>query len=144
MISQPLPLTMARLIPGQGRRWIVDLYAPDPFERLSPDSGGRLEQRVWDSARIDRMVFAIDTATAFLCATERQRDMWLGFLAARGRINSKGYADDPDGRDLIDVVPFGIPEEAPIAGPPLLRGGGFRRIPGSCSGVAGCGIGSTP
>jgi glycosyltransferase involved in cell wall biosynthesis len=126
VISQPLPLTMARMIPGDGRRWIVDLYAPDPFERLeSPDAGSRLEQRLWDAARIDRVLFAVDTATALVCASERQRDMWLGFLAARGRITSEGYASDPDGRNLIDVVPFGVPDEPPKAGTPLLRGGTF-------------------
>lgn len=126
VISQPLPLAMARLIPGDDRRWIVDLYAPDPFERLDPsESGSRLEQRLWDSARIDRVVFAVQAATALVCASERQRDMWLGFLAARGRISSKSYAADPEGRDLIDVVPFGVPDEPPEVGPPLLRGGRF-------------------
>jgi glycosyltransferase involved in cell wall biosynthesis len=126
VISQPLPLTLARSVPGEGRRWIVDLYSPDPFERLeAPDSASRLEQRQWDIARIDRVVFAVHAATALICATERQRDMWLGFLAARGRVNSTVYAADPEGRDLIDVVPFGIPDEPPKAGPPLLRGGRF-------------------
>jgi glycosyltransferase involved in cell wall biosynthesis len=122
VVSQPLPLTLARLIPGDGRRWIVDLYAPDPFERLEPDVASHVEQRLWDAARIDRVVFAAHTATAFVCATERQRDMWLGFLAAQGRITSEGYAADPEGRKLIDVVPFGVPDEPPRKGEPLLRG----------------------
>ena len=30
----------------------------------------------------------------FICASEKQRDLWLGFLAALGRINSRTYADE--------------------------------------------------
>ena len=49
----------------------------------------------------------------FICASERQRDFWLGALVANGRISS-GATADPELRDLIDVVPFGI-DPTPIA-----------------------------
>jgi glycosyltransferase involved in cell wall biosynthesis len=49
----------------------------------------------------------------FVCNSERQRDFWLGMLAAVGRVNPATYADDPALRRLVDVVPFGLPDEPP-------------------------------
>ena len=49
----------------------------------------------------------------FLCASERQRDFWIGALHTAGRINPQTYAADPTLRSLIDVVPFGLPDEPP-------------------------------
>lgn len=46
----------------------------------------------------------------FLCASERQRDFWIGALHTAGRINPRTYAADPTLRSLIDVVPFGVTE----------------------------------
>jgi glycosyltransferase involved in cell wall biosynthesis len=44
----------------------------------------------------------------FICASERQRDFWIGALHTAGRINPRTYAPDPTLRSLIDVVPFGV------------------------------------
>jgi glycosyltransferase involved in cell wall biosynthesis len=49
----------------------------------------------------------------FLCSSEEQRVFYLGFLAAAGRVNPELVARDPDLRSLIDVVPFGVPEQLP-------------------------------
>jgi len=57
----------------------------------------------------------------FVCASERQRDYWLGALAALGRVNP-ATADGGQLRRLIDVVPFGLPAEAPRAGGAGLKG----------------------
>ena len=48
-----------------------------------------------------------------ICASERQRDYWLGRFCAMGRINPALHNFDPSLRKLIDVVPFGLPETAP-------------------------------
>jgi glycosyltransferase involved in cell wall biosynthesis len=58
----------------------------------------------------------------FICATERQRDWWLGLLEANGRINRHTFEDDPSLRRLVDVVPFGLPEEPPQASGRVLKG----------------------
>ena len=58
----------------------------------------------------------------FLCASERQRDWWLGLLERQGRINPHTYRTDPSLRNLIDVVPYGLPLESPQAARPVLRG----------------------
>jgi glycosyltransferase involved in cell wall biosynthesis len=49
----------------------------------------------------------------FLCASERQRDFWLGALAVKGRLELAHAQADPELRRLLDVVAFGLPEEPP-------------------------------
>lgn len=58
----------------------------------------------------------------FICASERQRDWWLGQLEAYGRINPATHRSDPTLRQLIDVVPYGLPVESPVATRPLIKG----------------------
>jgi glycosyltransferase involved in cell wall biosynthesis len=78
---------------------------------------------VRDVTRIDRIGFAARRGSAFVCGSERQRDMWLGFLAANRRLNSDQYEHDTELRTLIDVVPFGVPREPPQPAPePVVRG----------------------
>jgi hypothetical protein len=57
----------------------------------------------------------------FLCASERQRDWWLGALEANGRVNPYTFGDDPSFRRLIDAVPFGLPKERPLSSEGVLR-----------------------
>src|SRR4030042_1107130 len=49
----------------------------------------------------------------FICASEKQRDYWIGMLSAVGRLNPYNYDSDSTLRKLIDVVPFGTPSEPP-------------------------------
>ena len=49
----------------------------------------------------------------FICNSEKQRDFWLGMLAAVGRINPATYADEASLRRLIGVVSFGLPNQPP-------------------------------
>ena len=58
----------------------------------------------------------------FFCASERQRDWWLGLLEANGRINSFTYREDPSLRRLVDLVPYGLPSSPPQATQPVLKG----------------------
>ena len=58
----------------------------------------------------------------FLCASERQRDWWLGLLEANGRVNPWNVREDPSLRNLIDVVPFGLPASPPAHTRPTIRG----------------------
>ncbi len=58
----------------------------------------------------------------YICASERQRDWWLGLLEANGRINPATHAADPSLRNLIDVVAYGMPEEEPVHKRPVVKG----------------------
>jgi len=64
---------------------------------------------------------ALATGDGFICASEQQRDLWLGALALAGRLDLQRYRADPAFRSLIDVVPFGIDPQPPRA-EPVLRG----------------------
>ena len=91
---------------------VADLYDPMHFEHLE-------DVRTQETRRarrdVDRTVAALTgqlrRADFFICASEKQRDMWLGHLAAVGRINPETYARDDTLRNLIDVVPFGISDK---------------------------------
>jgi glycosyltransferase involved in cell wall biosynthesis len=58
----------------------------------------------------------------FFCASERQRDWWLGLLEANGRINIDNYREDPTLRRLIDLVPYGLPSNPPQHMHPVVKG----------------------
>jgi glycosyltransferase involved in cell wall biosynthesis len=58
----------------------------------------------------------------FMCASEKQRDFWLGHLASLGRVNRRTYDGDEGLRSLIDVVPFGIDDSPPVRNGPGAKG----------------------
>lgn len=102
---------------------IVDGYDPHTLETLAlwqaeplPVQAGRHGERV---SVVRRQCRAADF---LICASERQRDWWLGVLEEQGRVNPLTYADDPSLRRLIDVVPFGLPAGLPHAARPVMRG----------------------
>lgn len=122
IVAPPLPPHVVFGL-GAERAWIVDLYNPEPFEGLEYQrERPRRERKVRDVLRIDRTAYAARAGTAFVCASERQRDMWLGFLAASRRLDSDRYERDPELRTLIDVVPSGVPASRPNPARPAVRG----------------------
>jgi glycosyltransferase involved in cell wall biosynthesis len=58
----------------------------------------------------------------FLCSSERQRDLWLGHLAAHGRLNPLTYRGDPNFDQLLTTVPFGVADVPPRHERMVLRG----------------------
>ena len=66
-------------------------------------------------------VLQLSRGDFFLCASEEQRDFYLGFLTALGRVNPERLRLDADLRGLIDVVPFGVPGPAAAASPVARR-----------------------
>jgi glycosyltransferase involved in cell wall biosynthesis len=102
---------------------VVDLYDPFVLEGLPENSGSPLEAR-WHDHRGRARVLAeqLRDGDFFLCASERQRDYWLGALSALDRVNPATYDEDSSLRSLIDVVAFGIPDQAPQRRGPGLRG----------------------
>jgi glycosyltransferase involved in cell wall biosynthesis len=93
---------------------VVDLYDPFLFEQLEqsraldPTTRGTILE---NARRI--LVDSLLRGDVFLCASEKQRDLWIGHLAALGRINQVSHDLDPTLRSLVRVVPFGIPDEPP-------------------------------
>ncbi|MFZ4078996.1 MAG: glycosyltransferase [Microbacteriaceae bacterium] len=91
---------------------VADLYDPMHFEHLQDvqDRDARTVTKEVDHT-IAALTLQLRRADFFICASDKQRDMWLGHLAAVGRVNPLTYADDDTLRKLIDVVPFGISDE---------------------------------
>ena len=52
----------------------------------------------------------LERGDLFVCATERQRDHWLGQLTGVMRLNPATFDADESGRALIDLVPHGMPD----------------------------------
>ena len=124
VIAQMLPVSTMSLLARSATRTIYDLYAPYVLELLAlevdeEDSTARRLQRR-RSMLIQQV--ALMTGDAFVCASERQRDLWLGSLATAGRLDRQRYAADPSLRGFIDVVPFGFPPEPPRSSGPALKG----------------------
>jgi hypothetical protein len=102
---------------------VVDLYAPFLLENLEIHAASPLPDQAarhrLDLAVVDEQLRRGDF---FICASQTQRDFWLGMLAAAGRLNPYNFQADPSLRRLIAVVPFGLPEEAPAASRHALKG----------------------
>lgn len=87
---------------------VIDGYDPHTFEALAMFAGSP-EQESSHRQRVGIMQLQCRVGDFFVCASERQRDWWLGWLEATGRVNVHTYADDPSLRRLVDLVPFGLP-----------------------------------
>lgn len=122
LIVQGLVLRAHPWLRRVGTILVVDLYDPFHFEHLELSRDHSRRARRDESAFVTTAVIEqLRRGDYFLCASEKQRDLWLGHLAATGRINPSTYERDPTLRSLIDVVPFGLPTEEPRAVRPVLR-----------------------
>lgn len=102
---------------------VVDIYSPIVFENLENHAQLDMAERHRVNRR-DLLVLAdqIRQGDFFVCASQRQRDFWLGMLTALGRVNPTFYRQDRSLHQLIDVVPFALPEEPPVHTRDVLRG----------------------
>lgn len=124
LVAQQLGVrTMLRLA-RMPIRTVYDLYVPIFSENLAyyaaqPDSGFHpLSYRAGDVAQS----VALATGDAFICAGERQRDLWLGRLSELERIDIPLYRRDPALRTVVGIVPIGLSPEPPKRGQRVLKG----------------------
>ena len=98
---------------GETRPLVVDLYDPFPVENLNyyPPLGDA--PYLHDRATLDRQLAEGDL---FLCSSREQKLFYLGLLYARGRLNPQAYFEDFALDNLVRIVPFGLPAEAPVPG----------------------------
>jgi len=97
---------------------IVDLYDPFPIALLVQEAHRSMTEQEQQSAEILKVLRELlRVGDFFVCASEAQRDLWTGALLAEGRVNPKTWEQDSSLRSLIDVVPFGLPSEAPLPRP---------------------------
>lgn len=102
---------------------VCDLYDPMHFEVLAQQRDLDLPTR---HSRVAGTVDALSEQLArgdfFLCASDRQRHLWIGHLSAIGRLTPSLYDADPSARSLLSVVPFGLPAEPAVRTGPGARG----------------------
>lgn len=94
---------------------VADIYDPMHLEQLEQ---GKDEN--WD----DRIHLGLDVVTVLnnqilradfmVCASEKQRDFWMGQLGGLGRINAATYDSDASLRSLLDIAPFGLDTTPPV------------------------------
>ena len=102
---------------------VVDLYDPFELEKLAQSFAiGEQYHLGIDLESATHLHLECAIGDFFVCASERQRDFWLGTLLACGRVNTATYQQDPTLRKLIGVVPFGIPSEPPRKQRAVLKG----------------------
>jgi glycosyltransferase involved in cell wall biosynthesis len=102
---------------------VSDVYDPFLLSGLSQYADRPWAERIAHHEGYRRALnLQIEAADFFICASEKQRDYWLGMLSALGRINPYTHDDDHTLRRLIDVVPFGLPVEPPKHTTPVLKG----------------------
>ncbi|MGH9105177.1 MAG: glycosyltransferase family 4 protein, partial [Acidimicrobiales bacterium] len=111
------------LLAESGKVLVFDMYDPLHLETLA------LTRGMSGPGRDAHVRLSVETLNAQLrradflvCASERQRDLFIGQLCALGRANPLTYDEDPTLRQLIDVVPFGLPDTGPEHRRPALRG----------------------
>jgi glycosyltransferase involved in cell wall biosynthesis len=102
---------------------VVDIYDPFLLAGLQREADTDLLRQIgaYEKYR-EALDVQLRVGDFFLCASERQRDYWLGMLSSVGRINPYTYAQDPTFEKLIAVVPFGLPREQPLHLRPVLKG----------------------
>lgn len=95
-------------------RVVYDLYDPHVLELLDSSPDARFPRGgISRTIALDQLLGALHGGHHFLCATERQRDLWIGAMLANRLITPSVYRRDPTLRSVIDVVPFGVSERAP-------------------------------
>ena len=119
-----LPSDLARLFPELAKSdavIIIDGYNPLLAEWLATYAAGAaadLRERWAD--RMRAALPALIMGDLYLCASERQRDWWLGQLEAAGRLNLATYRDDPAFNRLVQLAGYGLEVKAPNPAP-LIR-----------------------
>ena len=102
---------------------VADVYDPFHLENLEQTRGWEPSERDGTLRHLTEVLNQqLRRGDFLLCASERQRDFWLGSLSALGRVNPANYDEDPTLASLIAVVPFGLPSHPPKADRPVLRG----------------------
>lgn len=102
---------------------IVDIYDPITLENLELRKFIDFKDRLtYHETDLDLILEQLSLGDYFICASEKQKDYWLGMLSAINRVNPVTYSDDIKMNKLIGVVPFGINNEEPVKTKKVLKG----------------------
>ena len=123
VIAQQLPAQLLRHLARLPARHVADLYNPLPVEALEAAAGVEpAAARRSHSRTVLATLAQCAAADLVLCASEKQRDFWLGAMSLQGLVDTESYRRDPTYRAFVEVVPFGLSERPPRSGEPVLKG----------------------
>ncbi|MGK0740676.1 glycosyltransferase family 4 protein [Leucobacter sp. Z1108] len=114
IVFQGMAMALFTCIRKSKKFIIVDAYDPMPFEALVQGSSlppSKWNRQVFDTTYI--MNEQLSRADLVICASERQRMLYLGMLLALGRITPREYQQDVNLSKLVVVCPFGLESEEP-------------------------------
>jgi glycosyltransferase involved in cell wall biosynthesis len=126
IVVQGFVLEHNMFLAKSGARLVVDLYDPFHVEFIASYTHDAEANKVDWLSVLATLNDQLRMGDFFLCASERQRDFWLGMLSALNRVTPVTYAADATLRSMIDLVPFGISTDPPVRREPRIRG----RVPG--------------
>ncbi|MCW2996508.1 MAG: gtuS2-22 [Solirubrobacterales bacterium] len=107
---------------SSAKRIVFDLYDPETLETLELFATRKpLMRRLMVALTLDRLDDALRTGHHFMCASEGQRDLWTGALLGARALTPDAYDADRSLRTTLDLVPFGLPGQPPVAGGPGVR-----------------------
>lgn len=114
-------LPVLRKVPGV---LVVDLYCPIPLEYHQASDGIPTDVRSSTIAYLSDSLFEqLVYGDHFLCASEKQKEFWIGALTVAGRINAHRWpkASHANVSDLISTLPFGLDPTVPVLERKALR-----------------------
>ena len=121
VVTHPQWPLVTRWLRRSHARVVFDLYCPETLETLELLAGRRAPmRRQLTVTTLDRLHAALRVGHHFMCASETQRDLWLGAMLALRLIGPELYDSDPGLRSVLDLVPFGVPAQPPQ---PVTHGG---------------------
>jgi GT2 family glycosyltransferase/glycosyltransferase involved in cell wall biosynthesis len=102
---------------------VIDVYDPIHLEQLEQ---GKDLGETGRAKTVRDVTHALNEQLGrgdfFMCASEKQRDFWLGQLAALGRLNPETYDSDETMSSLIAAVPFGVSDTPPRHDKQVIKG----------------------
>jgi GT2 family glycosyltransferase/glycosyltransferase involved in cell wall biosynthesis len=114
LIFQGLILSIHPWLKRSKKVLVADLYDPFHLEVLEQEKDKSDAIRLQSSEdTVDALNVQLLRGDFFMCASSKQRDLWIGQLAGVGRVNPATYDLDETLGKLISVVPFGISETPP-------------------------------
>jgi glycosyltransferase involved in cell wall biosynthesis len=122
LLVQFVTISLALAAKKCGIKIIIDAYDPLPLESLELFKQSPLSFRYEHQfSSVSQLNFSFQMADGIICASEKQRDLWIGYLLSQKIITPILYDQDTSLRHFIDVVPFGLSRT-----PPQKTGMGIR------------------
>ncbi|SHJ79791.1 Glycosyltransferase involved in cell wall bisynthesis [Clostridium amylolyticum] len=123
IVMQGIALRLYPFLKRINKPIVVDIYDPITLENLELRKNLSLSNRIeYHETDLDLILEQLGKGDFFLCASEKQKDYWMGMLAALNRVNPATYIADVNMKKLIGVVPFGLNNEAPVKTKNVLKG----------------------